>query len=161
ADHDVIPWLDAALRVAKAHGGNWDGVRSSGPGGTDGTGRPGPGGRASEACGADRPGGAGQSARWRDSFLRVPYPRNAFPAVGVIAEPFESAVTWDAFPAFHERVTSAATDAARQICAPGAAVTCRFAFAYPDGPAPYYTVLAAGRRGEEADQWDAIKAAAS
>ena len=157
AGHDVGPWLEAALKVAEAHGGSWDGVRSSGPGGTDGTG-PGAGRWAREG---DRPSGAGQGGRWRDSFLRMPYLRNAFPAIGVIAETFESAVTWDAFPAFHERVTGAVTDAARRVCASGAAMTCRFAFAYPDGPAPYYTVLAAGRRGEEADQWDAIKAAAS
>ncbi len=49
----------------------------------------------------------------------------------------------------------------RQLTTPSAPVTCRLAFAYPDGPAPYYTVLVAGRRGAEAGQWDAIKAAVS
>jgi alkyldihydroxyacetonephosphate synthase len=38
---------------------------------------------------------------------------------------------------------------------------CRLAYAYPDGAAPYYTVLAPVRRGEEVAQWDAIKRAAS
>jgi hypothetical protein len=38
---------------------------------------------------------------------------------------------------------------------------CRLAYAYPDGAAPYYTVLAPGRRGEELAQWDAVKRAAS
>lgn len=32
---------------------------------------------------------------------------------------------------------------------------------YPDGPAPYYTVIAPGRRGGELEQWAAIKTAAS
>jgi alkyldihydroxyacetonephosphate synthase len=32
---------------------------------------------------------------------------------------------------------------------------------YPDGPAPYFTVLAPARRGSEVAQWDAVKAAAS
>jgi alkyldihydroxyacetonephosphate synthase len=32
---------------------------------------------------------------------------------------------------------------------------------YPDGPAPYFTILAPARRGGELEQWDAIKAAAS
>jgi alkyldihydroxyacetonephosphate synthase len=91
----------------------------------------------------------------------MPYLRNAFPAMGVIAETFESAVTWDKFPAFHQAVTGAAAEAAREICRSAAVVTCRFAFAYPDGPAPYYTVLATGRPGEEAAQWDAIKASVS
>jgi len=40
-------------------------------------------------------------------------------------------------------------------------VSCRFAYLYPDEPAPYYTVLADGRPGSELDQWAAIKAAAS
>jgi alkyldihydroxyacetonephosphate synthase len=40
-------------------------------------------------------------------------------------------------------------------------VSCRFAYLYPDGPAPYYTVLAQGRQGSELDQWAEIKNAAS
>ena len=38
---------------------------------------------------------------------------------------------------------------------------CRFTHVYPDGPAPYYTVLAPARRGSELEQWDEIKAAAA
>ncbi len=161
ADHDVMPWLEAALRVARAHGGSWDKVRSSGPadGGQASGAHPSAGTRNAREGG--RAGATGQGGQWREAFLRMPYLRNAFPAMGVIAETFESAVTWDKFPAFHENVTGAAAEAARQACGSAAAVTCRFAFAYPDGPAPYYTVLAAGRRGEEAGQWDAIKAAVS
>jgi alkyldihydroxyacetonephosphate synthase len=40
-------------------------------------------------------------------------------------------------------------------------VTCRLTHAYPDGAAPYFTVLAPARRGSEVEQWDAIKAAVS
>jgi alkyldihydroxyacetonephosphate synthase len=32
---------------------------------------------------------------------------------------------------------------------------------YPDGPAPYYTILAPLRHGEELEQWAVIKRAAS
>ena len=39
-------------------------------------------------------------------------------------------------------------------------VTCRFTHVYPDGPAPYFTVLAPARRGDELAQWDEIKQAA-
>ncbi len=38
---------------------------------------------------------------------------------------------------------------------------CRFTHVYPDGPAPYFTVLAPARRGSEVEQWDEIKAAVS
>jgi len=144
ADHEVTGWLAAALELAARHGGSWDEVRA----------RSGPGGRAEG-------GQDGPDSQWRGAFLRMPYLRNTFPAMGLIAETFESAVTWDKFPAFHERVTAAAEAATRAACGRPGAVTCRFAFAYPDGPAPYYTVLAPGRRGEEAGQWDAIKAAVS
>ena len=40
-------------------------------------------------------------------------------------------------------------------------MTCRFTHAYPDGPAPYYTILAPGKRGSELEQWDEIKQAVS
>ena len=40
-------------------------------------------------------------------------------------------------------------------------MTCRLTHAYPDGAAPYFTVLAPVRRGAEAERWGAIKAAAA
>ena len=36
-----------------------------------------------------------------------------------------------------------------------------FRSVYPDGPAPYYTVLAPGKPGSQIAQWDEIKSAAS
>jgi alkyldihydroxyacetonephosphate synthase len=40
-------------------------------------------------------------------------------------------------------------------------VSCRFTHVYPDGPAPYYTIIAPGRSGAELEQWVAIKRAAA
>ena len=40
-------------------------------------------------------------------------------------------------------------------------MNCRFTHAYPDGAAPYYSIMAPGRRGSELEQWDEIKAAAA
>jgi alkyldihydroxyacetonephosphate synthase len=138
ADRPVRGELDAALAIAAASGGTWGEVR--------------------ESSAAGHPDS--QRDPWRDTFLRMPYLRNAYPALGILAETFETAITWDAFPAFHQAVLGAATDAARSECGQ-AVVTCRLAFAYPDGAAPYYTVLAPARRGEETVQWEAIKRAAS
>ena len=42
-----------------------------------------------------------------------------------------------------------------------ARISCRFTHVYPDGPAPYFTVLAPAVRGGEVAQWDEIKAAVS
>ena len=44
--------------------------------------------------------------------------------------------------------------------APGL-LNCRLTHVYPDGAAPYFTVLAAGRPGSEVAMWDDVKTAAS
>jgi len=103
---------------------------------------------------ADRGGAEGA---WRGAFLRAPYLRDTFVAIGVLSDTFETAITWERFPSFHETVMAAAREAAGER----ALVSCRFTHVYPDGPAPYYTVLAPARRGEEVEQWAQIKAAAS
>jgi alkyldihydroxyacetonephosphate synthase len=100
------------------------------------------------------------AAIWRAAFLRGPHLRDAFTRLGLVHETFETAVTWDRFGQFHEGVVAAARQAMRQACG-GGAVSCRFAYVYPDGPAPYYSVYAPGRPGQELEQWDEIKLAAS
>jgi alkyldihydroxyacetonephosphate synthase len=82
-------------------------------------------------------------------------------SMGVISETFETAITWERFTAFHAQVTAAAEQALRDVGARPGGVSCRFTHVYPDGPAPYYTVIARGRRGEEVEQWGAIKRAVS
>ena len=52
--------------------------------------------------------GADPVASWRDAFLAMPYLRDVMVAAGVLAETFETATTWERFPALHERVTQAA-----------------------------------------------------
>jgi alkyldihydroxyacetonephosphate synthase len=98
---------------------------------------------------------------WRGAFLGAPYVRDMLVAVGVLAEPFETAVTWERFPAFHERVSAAAEVAVREQCSGEGRVFCRLTHVYPDGPAPYFTVLAPAQRGEEVEQWAQVKRAVS
>ena len=94
---------------------------------------------------------------WRGAFLRAPYLRDTLIAAGVLAETFETAITWDRFDDF----VAAVREATERALGAGARVTCRLTHAYPDGAAPYFTVLAPARRGAELEQWDEIKAAAS
>jgi alkyldihydroxyacetonephosphate synthase len=95
-------------------------------------------------------------AAWRDAFLRAPYLRDTFVAAGILAETFETAVTWDRLPEFVAGVRE------RTLAALGEGrLTCRLTHSYPDGAAPYFTALAPARRGSELEQWDEIKAAAS
>ena len=47
-----------------------------------------------------------------------------------------------------------------EICG-GGVVSCRFTHVYPDGCAPYYTVIAPSRPGAQLGQWEEIKRAAA
>ncbi|MDQ6811473.1 MAG: FAD-binding oxidoreductase, partial [Actinomycetota bacterium] len=134
-DHDVGQSLARALAICLEHGG-------------------------ATSEGRDRPGADAVSS-WREAFLGAPYMRDVLVAMGVICETFETAITWERFPAFHERVSAAAEEAMRHACGSGGGLSTRFTHVYPDGPAAYFTVIAPGRRGEEAEQWAAIKGAAS
>jgi alkyldihydroxyacetonephosphate synthase len=133
-DHPLDAAMDRALELCAEHGG-------SAPAG--GTG-----------------GGEEAVSSWRSAFLGAPYARDMLIAIGVLGETFETAITWERFPSFHAEVSAATEEAVRRCCGTGR-VFCRFTHVYPDGPAPYFTVLAPARRGEELEQWAAIKAAAS
>jgi alkyldihydroxyacetonephosphate synthase len=141
ADHSLEAWMARALECCRDHGG-------SAPEGA---------GRTRGDEGATREGAAGA---WRQAFLGAPYLRDALVALGMISETFETAITWDRFAAFHADVMTATEDAIRRVCGAGQ-LTCRFTHVYPDGPAPYYTVLAPARPGAQLAQWAEIKAAAS
>jgi len=155
ADHPVDASMDRALELCRDHRGSLPAPVASTDAGPPGTA---PGGSATATDGrAGRDGAAGE---WRNSFLRAPYTRDALVRLGVICETFETACTWDRFPALHADVTAAVEDALGRICGAGW-VTCRFTHAYPDGVAPYFSVLAPGTRGSELSQWAEIKAAAS
>ncbi|MBV9607626.1 MAG: FAD-binding oxidoreductase [Solirubrobacterales bacterium] len=139
AEHDVEALMTTALQCCGDHGGAWE-RRGAGAGAGAGSG---------DAAGS-----------WRAAFLRAPYLRDVLIAIGVLSETFETAITWERFPAFHERLLSDVSGAVREACG-GGSVTCRFTHVYPDGPAPYYTILAPARRGAELEQWAQVKRIAS
>ena len=145
--------MEAGLEIARAHGGK--------PGETKGQPDPRTGSDPATASQGDA------VSSWRHAFLAAPYLRDTLVACGVISDTFETAITWERFPEFHAAVSAAVRGAVAEVTGapaegPGAArVSCRFTHVYPDGPAPYYTILAPGRRGSEVAQWDEIKAAAS
>ena len=95
---------------------------------------------------------------WRDAFLRAPYLRDTFVAMGVLSETFETAITWDRHDAFVEDVRGTPRRAGALRRRP---VTVRITHAYPDGAAPYFTCLAPVERGAELETWGAVKHAAS
>ncbi|MFP5218829.1 MAG: FAD-binding oxidoreductase [Actinomycetes bacterium] len=103
-------------------------------------------------------GAAGEA--WRSTFVRAPYLRESLVLLGVLVETFETAVPWSGLEALVTGVREAVGSALQEVCG-GGTVTCRLTHVYPDGAAPYFTVLAPARRGDEVAQWDDVKAAAS
>jgi len=150
--------MDAALEIAQSHGGSPGNPHTSGP-----TGRKNPSGWSNRPVG-DQTGDA--VGAWRGAFLLAPYLRDTFVACGVLSETFETAITWDRFEDFHATTMAAVRAKVAEVCdtpaeGPGAPrVSCRFTHVYPDGPAPYFTILAPAVRGGEVEQWDEIKVAA-
>ena len=103
-------------------------------------------------------GAAGEA--WRSTFVRAPYLRESLVLLGVLVETFETAVPWSGLSALVAGVRERVGAALREVCG-GGTVTCRLTHVYPDGAAPYFTVMAPARRGSEVAQWDEVKAAAT
>jgi alkyldihydroxyacetonephosphate synthase len=152
AHHPVDAPMDLALAIAQEHGGT-----PNNP----------PTGRKANSESADKPADGDAVGAWRNAFLLAPYLRDTFVACGVLSETFETAITWDRFEDFHAVAMEAVRAKVAEVCdAPSEGpdaprVSCRFTHVYPDGPAPYFTVMAPAARGGEVEQWDEIKAAAA
>ena len=168
AHHSVDAPMELALAVAREHGGIPGEVRAKGPS-SEGAARDRMGRGGEEKARADSGSAPAGDAvdTWRGAFLLAPYLRDTFVACGVLSETFETAITWDRFEEFHAATMDAVRRKVAEVCdapvdGPGAPrVSCRFTHVYPDGPAPYFTVMAPAVRGGEVEQWDEIKAAAS
>jgi alkyldihydroxyacetonephosphate synthase len=141
--------MELALGIAREHSG-----------------RPGRVTLREDGDGGERPA-QGAVESWRGAFLLAPYLRDTFVACGVLSETFETAITWERFGQFHAEVMETTRRAVADACGAPAEgqgaprVSCRLTHVYPDGAAPYFTVLAPAVRGGEVEQWDEIKAAVS
>ncbi|MCP4299136.1 MAG: FAD-binding oxidoreductase [Gammaproteobacteria bacterium] len=137
ADHPLDAWMQRALELCADHGGAAQEKRDAGD----------------------------ASATWRNAFLRMPYFRNFLTPLGLIADTFETAITWDRFDEFYAGVKQRVGQAIESSCGHPALISCRFTHVYPDGPAPYFTFYAVGTtNGDMASalsRWHDIKAAAN
>jgi alkyldihydroxyacetonephosphate synthase len=97
---------------------------------------------------------------WRAAFLRMPYVRDGLARMSAVVETFETACTWDRVEELYATVNAEVATAVEEVTGAPGMVNCRFTHVYPDGPAPYFTVVAAGRPGSELAMWDEVKAAA-
>jgi alkyldihydroxyacetonephosphate synthase len=129
-----------SLAICKRHGGRWN-PRS--------------------VAHSERSVRSGSAGRWRKNFLKAPYLRDVMARKGMVTETFETAVTWDRFQGLHDAIRKAAQRVFDSQCQGRGLMTVRFTHVYPDGPAPYYSVIAWSEPGRQLQTWDAIKAAVS
>ncbi len=148
ADHPLQPWMTRALELVRDHGGRYD------PAAVERS-------MSAAGIGEHRSGAAGA---WRDAFLRMPYWRDPAVGQGVIMDTFETAITWDRFEDFLRNVTLDVGRAVREATGREPRLSCRFTHLYPDGPAPYFTLVARAADHSVAsalDAWRDIKQAAN
>jgi alkyldihydroxyacetonephosphate synthase len=117
-----------------------------------------------DSGGTPRPSAGGRDEAadaWRSAFLRMPYVRDGLARMSAIVETFETACTWDRAEELYATVRAEVSAAVEEVTGASGLVNCRLTHVYPDGPAPYFTVVAAGRPGSEVAMWDDVKTAAS
>jgi alkyldihydroxyacetonephosphate synthase len=139
ADHPVDEAMARATELARDHGGTVE-LRTNG----------------ADAAPDER---ANPADQWRSAFLRAPYTRDSLVCLGLISETFETAITWNRFDEFIHDIKTTTEEALRSVGAWPAIVTCRLTHVYPDGAAPYFTVLAPGRASGRLAQWREVKSA--
>ena len=94
ADHPLDPWIARALECCADHGGAPESAVAAG--------------RIATA----------PPAIWRNAFIRMPYAREHLVPRAIIADTFETAITWDRFEAFHDAVKAATEAAIREVDRP-------------------------------------------
>ena len=148
SDHPLHAWMARALEIVGDHGGQYDrdAVQRS---------------MSAEGSSEHRSGAAGA---WREAFLRMPYWRDPAVGLGVIMDTFETAITWDRFGDFYRNVKEDVASAVRKATGQDVQLSCRFTHLYPDGPAPYFTIVTRTADGSVASAlaaWCEIKLAAN
>lgn len=141
ADHPVDAWLDRAVEICQDHGGDVQ-VRA---------------GSGDDALKSSRSGAQGS---WRNQFRYLPRLMHTRAAMGIVSFTFETAYTWDKFEAVDTEILRRVREAQKEIM--GGGVVCRrFSFLYPDGPAPYYSVVAPSTLERSLEDYEALSNAAS
>jgi alkyldihydroxyacetonephosphate synthase len=148
ADHPLQPWMARALELVRDHGGRYDAAAVERSMSAEGT----------------REHRSGAAGAWRDAFLRMPYWRDPAVGLGVIMDTFETAITWDRFEDFYRNAKEDVGRAVRHATGQEVRLSCRFTHLYPDGPAPYFTLVTRAADGSVASAlaaWREIKQAAN
>ncbi|MDX1734113.1 MAG: FAD-binding oxidoreductase [Halioglobus sp.] len=149
ADHPVDAAMARALAIAADKGGRVDADSVD----------------YREASSAGQGGANTEAESWKNAFLRAPYLRNRTMQYGLIADTFETAITWERMPAFYNGLKADIVEAIKTITGQDGLVSARFTHVYPDGACLYITFIAVGSlQGDYRqllDRWCRIKAVAN
>ncbi len=97
---------------------------------------------------------------WMKERFRHPYIRDDLLDRSVMVDTLETAAPWEKLPGLYTAVRQALSDAIRST-APGALVFGHLSHGYPDGASLYFTFLARQQSGQEFEQWQSVKKAAT
>ena len=142
ADHPVDAWLARGLEICQDFGGTVTDKADS---------------TTANALENSRSGPQGS---WRKQFRYLPRLMHTRSAMGIVSFTFETSYTWDKFEEADTEIMGRVKDAIDRIT--GGGILCRrFSFLYPDGPAPYYSIMAKSNHGNALEAYQAISDVAS
>jgi alkyldihydroxyacetonephosphate synthase len=99
---------------------------------------------------------SGTSRDWKQAFFEAPYLFNGMVQLGVIVDTFETCCRWNQFESLHHNLMTETEKILEEVCGDGL-VTARLTHLYPEGPAPYYTIVAPGDGKDLIAKWTSIK----
>jgi alkyldihydroxyacetonephosphate synthase len=105
------------------------------------------------------PLGQGPGRAWEHGRFEGPYLRDELLDLGYMVETLETSHTWSRLDELYRGVGGALAHAMDRQETPGI-VMCHLSHAYRDGASLYFTFACRARRGEELEQWRAVKSAA-
>jgi alkyldihydroxyacetonephosphate synthase len=103
--------------------------------------------------------GQGAGGSWEHGRYQGPYLRDTLMDMGALVETLETSHTWTRLRELREAVGAAIRGSLEGQGTPGL-VFCHLSHAYGDGASLYFTFISRARRGEEIEQWRAVKRAA-
>jgi alkyldihydroxyacetonephosphate synthase len=106
------------------------------------------------------PVGGSPGQAWLAGRYHGPYMRDELLTQGVMVETLETATQWSNVQSLHRSVVGAIEQALASCQTPGL-VMCHISHLYETGASLYFTFLARQREGQELEQWQTVKRAAS
>jgi alkyldihydroxyacetonephosphate synthase len=97
---------------------------------------------------------------WMKSRFQQPYLRDLLLDRSVMVDTLETAAPWDKLPELYAAVRQTLVQSTLRT-APGALVLCHLSHAYQDGASLYFIFMARQQLGNELEQWQSVKTAAT